>query len=160
MKLLHLPLIYIYGLFLNLINLFVYQIKFCPQYIRRSLLHSTCYCRSSKPFRTTPTRQALSIRSRLNTDTHAQHGSRIQSALRHSRTAVVLSAQAARNPRVASALTGSHTGSCSHRLTQTFAQPGSRACARSLSLCRLCCATRFVAEVRSQRAQLSETRSQ
>lgn len=32
--------------------------------------------------------------------------------------------------------------------------------ALSLSLCRLCCATRFVAEVRSQRAQLSETRSQ
>lgn len=50
------------------------------------------------------------------------------------------------------ALTGLHRPTLSQALV--------RARALSLSLCRLCCATRFVAEVRSQRAQLSETRSQ
>lgn len=105
------------------------QIKFRPQCskLRRSLSHLTCYCRSSKPFCTTPTLHAVSIRSRLNTDTHAQH----VGCLSHS---IGIETHSYSSCALSSGSLSALTGSCSHRLTQTFAQPGSRACARALSL--------------------------
>lgn len=109
-----------YGIFLNWINLFVCQIKFRPQCskLRRSLSHLTCYCRSSKPFCTTPTLHAVSIRSRLNTDTHAQHVGCLLHSIgieTHSYSSCALSSGSL------SALTGLHRPSHSQALVRVRA---------------------------------------